>query len=318
MPYKHNEARRDKIKKSRYKVTNWKDYNAALCKRGDITIWLSQEAIDVWHPAKTGRRGRPVHYSDLAIKTSLLIREVFKLQLRQTQGFMNSIARLMHADIDIPTFSCVSKRSAGLPRHALDKALEPGSHVIVDSTGLKVYGKDEWHQHTHDVPARRTWRKLHIAVDDKHQVLAAELTTPEVGDPTAVSQLLGQLSHAFESFIADGAYDGQPIYQAVLAQQPQASVVIPPAKTAVISKAGDTQRDQHIRDIEQKGKIAWQKSTLYNLRNYVELAIQRFKRIFGNTLKARALPQQQTEGWIGACALNFMTNLGMPVSVKIA
>jgi hypothetical protein len=113
-------------------------------------------------------------------------------------------------------------------------------------------------------------------------------------------------------------YDGDPVYQAVLAKQAHAKVIIPPHKTAVISVAGNTQRDQHIRSIEERGRIQWQKKTLYNLRNYAELAMQRFKRIFGNTLKARALPQQKTEAWIAASALNTMTQLGMPISVKIA
>ena len=72
--------------------------------------------------------------------------------------------------------------------------MEPGSLVIVDSTGLKVYGKDEWHQEKHDVPARRTWRKLHLAIDEHHQVLACELTTPDVGDPSDVADLLTQSS----------------------------------------------------------------------------------------------------------------------------
>jgi len=81
--------------------------------------------------------------------------------------------------------------------------------------------------------------------------------------------------------------------------------------------SGNTQRDHHIEAIAQQGRLAWQRITGYNLRNYAELAMQRYKRIFGNTMKARALPQQKTEAWFGASALNRMINLGMPVSVKI-
>jgi hypothetical protein len=94
-------------------------------------------------------------------------------------------------------------------------------------------------------------------------------------------------------------------------------VVIPPHKNAVCSDAGDTQRDQHIQAIEQHGRIVWQQKTGYGLRNLVELAMQRYKRIFGNAMKARALPQQKTEAWASAFALNKMTSLGMPVFVKI-
>ncbi|HEY5138951.1 MAG TPA: transposase, partial [Methylococcales bacterium] len=147
---------------------------------------------------------------------------------------------------------------------------------------------------------RRTWRKLHLAINENHQVLACELTTPDVGDPTAVPDLLAQIDTPFGTFIGDGAYDGKPVSRAVLDQQPDAQVVIPPHKNAVCSDAGDTQRDQHIQAIEQHGRIALQQKTGYGLRNLVELAMQRYKRIFGNTMKARALPQQKN-GSMGQC-----------------
>ena len=317
MPYKHNADRKHKYEKPCYKVTNWPDYNNSLRQRGNITIWFTEDAIAGWCPAKTGERGRPLEYSAIAIETTLLIRKVFHMALRQTQGFMDSIIQIMKAELAIPDYSTISKRSINLPKHVLDKVLEPGSVVIVDSSGLKVYGKDEWHQEKHDVAARRTWRKLHIAVDENHQIIACDLTTPEVGDTTAVPDLLDQISTPFDTFMADGAYDGDPVSDAVLDKQPAARIVIPPHKIGICSATGDSQRDGHIRTIKQQGRIAWQKKTNYGLRSYVELAIQRYKRIFGNTLKARALLQQKTEAWIAASALNRMTNLGMPVSVKI-
>jgi hypothetical protein len=317
MPYKFNESRRHKIKKALYKVTNWAEYNDALRNRGDITIWFTQDAVDNWRPAKTGGRGRPVEYSDHAIETAMLIRQVFKLALRQTEGFMTSIARIMGAAIAIPGFSCISKRTVELPAILMTNAMKPGSVVIVDSTGLKVYGKDEWHQEKHAVPARRTWRKLHLAIDEHHQVLACELTTPEVGDPTAVVDLLAQITTPFDAFIGDGAYDGEPVAATVLSKQAQAKIIISPHKTAVRSQAGDTQRDQHIKAIVENGRITWQRETGYNLRSHVELAMQRYKRIFGGKLKARALPRQKTEAGISAFALNRMTNLGVPISVKV-
>ena len=267
VPYKHNESRRHKFTKPKYKVTNWPEYNDALRRRGDITIWFTEEAIKQWHPVKAGTRGRPLVYADHAIETAILIRQVFHLPLRQTEGFMNSIARMIGAAINIPDFSSISKRAIELPRQTLSQAQEPGSFVVVDSTGLKVYGKDEWHQEKHGVAARRTWRKLHLAVDENHQILACELTTPEVGDPTAVPDLLAQIETPFEVFMGDGAFDGEPVSNAVLAKQPDAKVVVPPHKTAVYSAAGDTQRDEHIRAIEELGRIAWQKESDYGLRS---------------------------------------------------
>ena len=125
-------------------------------------------------------------------------------------------------------------------QHALSKFLDPGRFVIVDSTGLKVYGKDEWHQEKHDVAARRTWRKLHLAIDEHHQVLACELRTPDVGDTTAVPDLLDQITPPFEMSMDDVAYDGEPVAQAVLAKQPDAQVIIPPHTSAVLSATGTT------------------------------------------------------------------------------
>jgi hypothetical protein len=129
--------------------TNWPEYNDALRRRGDITIWFNEKAVEQWHPVKTGSRRRPLVYADHAIETAILIRQVFHFPLCQTEGFMNSLTRLMNAAISISDFISISKRSIELTRHVLIKALKPGSFVIVDSTGLKIYSKDEWHQEKH-------------------------------------------------------------------------------------------------------------------------------------------------------------------------
>ncbi|OED43182.1 hypothetical protein ACH42_10865 [Endozoicomonas sp. (ex Bugula neritina AB1)] len=144
MPYKHNEARRHKIKKATYKVTNWSDYNKALRKRGDITVWFTDEAIAAWTPEAIKRRGAPMKYSDLAIETCLMLRQVFSLPLRQTEGFTNSLVKLMGLELQVPDYTTISKRSISLSLQRLIDSCEPGTHFLIDSTGLKVYGKDEW------------------------------------------------------------------------------------------------------------------------------------------------------------------------------
>ena len=244
MPYKFNESRRHKIPKAKYKVVNWPEYNESLRQRGNFMLWFSDEALAAWHPDKTGKVGRPMLYSPLAIQSMLLIRRVFRLPLRQTQGVMSALVDVLEVDIQIPDFSCCSRRSTGLPQDTLAKATQPGSVIIVDSTGLKVYGKDEWHQEKHSIPARKTWRKLHLAVDENHQISACELTTTEIGDPSAIPDLLDQVDSPFDYFIADGAYDGMPVIQAVQAKQPHANIIVPPHKTAVDS-GQDTSRAAH-------------------------------------------------------------------------
>ncbi len=151
----------------------------------------------------------------------MFIRRVFKLPLRQTEGFMISIVQVMKTRIAIPDFSSISMRSVELPRFLINKAMKPGNVVIVDSAGLNVYRKDEWHQKNHAVPTRRTWRKLHLAVDEKHQIMGCKLTTPEVGDPAAVPDLLAQIPPDFEIFMGEGAYDGDPVLQAVQTKKAQ-------------------------------------------------------------------------------------------------
>ena len=93
---------------------------------------------------------------------------VCSLPLRQTERFARSLVSLMGLSLDAPDYSTPSKRSVNLELSALAQTLQPGSHIIIDSTGLNVYGKDEWHQDKHGVNARRTWRKLHAIIDEKH------------------------------------------------------------------------------------------------------------------------------------------------------
>jgi len=317
MPNKHNDKYRHQFKKATYKVTHWADYNEALRKRGDITIWFTDEAITAWRPEKTGVRGRPKEYSELALETCLFLRLVFSLPLRQTEGFARSLVQLMHLELDTPDFSTLSKRSINLQLSTFAQTLTPGSHVIVDSTGLKVYGKSEWHQEKHATKAKRTWRKLHIAIDEKHQIIAWNITPNSTGDTTGAHDLLAQVEHEFKVVMGDGAYDSFELNESILKKQPDAKIVIPPPSVAVISHASNTQRDKHIRLLQDLGRRVWQKQNNYGLRSHVELAILRYKKIIGPDMKARKLSQQKTEGGIGTRILNRMTSLGTPVSVKV-
>ena len=199
----------------------------------------------------------------------------------------------------------------------LAQTLKPGSHVIVDSTGLKVYGKSEWHQEKHGAKAKRTWRKLHIAVDEKHQIIAYDITPNSIDDTTGSFDLLAQVEHGFKVVMGDGAYDSFKLNKSILMRQPDASIIIPPPSVAVISQEANTQRDDHIRILEEMGRMVWQKQNNYGLRSHVELAILRYKKIIGPDMKARKLPQQKTEGGIATRVLNRMTSLGMPISVEV-
>ena len=326
MPYKANEPRRHKIPKARYKVANWPEYDRALQQRGSLTVWVTPEALAGWQPPPTGQRGRPRDYSDVAIETGHLLRLAFGRPWRQTEGLLRSITALLGIGVGVPDHTTFSRRSPGLAlATALAHAQASGPvHVVIDATGLKVYGAGEWLVEKHGERGARTWRKLHLAVDPgSGQILASELTTNEEGDASQVGPLLGQVAGPIASVTADGAYDGEPVYRAVAERQPEppVAVVIPPRATAAPSAAAGatpSQRDQHIQMIGDKGRMGWQKAVGYGRRSHAETAMFRYKAITGSSLRARTLPAQKTEAKVACSALNRMTRLGMPASQRTA
>ena len=326
MPYKDNELRRHKIPRARYKVCNWPEYDRALQQRGSLTAWVTPEALAAWQPPRTGQRGRPRDYSDVAIETGHLLRLAFGRPWRQTEGLLRSLVTLLGVNVGVPDYTTFSRRSPGLAlAAALARAQASGpAHVVIDATGLKVHGAGEWLIEQHGERGTRTWRKLHLAVDPgTGEILASELTSNEEGDASQVSPLLEQIAGPIASVTADGAYDGEPVYRAVARHQPDppVAVIIPPRSTAVPSTAADTatsQRDRHLQTIQCKGRMGWQKAVGYGRRSHAETAMSRYKAIIGRGLRARILPAQKAETKVACSVLNRMTRLGMPLSQRIA
>src|SRR5215211_3976254 len=196
MPYKANEARRHKFPRARYKVRNWPEYDRALQQRGSLTVWVTPEALAAWHPPRTGQRGRPRSYSDVAIETGHLLRLAFGRPWRQTEGLLHSLTTLLGVSVGVPDHTTFSRRSPGLAlATALARAQASGPvHVVIDATGLKVYGAGEWRVEKHGARGKRTWRKLHLAIDPgPGEILASELTSHEEGDASQVGPLLDQI-----------------------------------------------------------------------------------------------------------------------------
>jgi transposase len=318
MPYKFNESRRHKISGARYRVTNWPEYDAALVQRGSITVWFTDEAVAAWHAPATGARGGQPIYSAIAIETGLALRLVFHQPLRQTEGLLRSIADVLGISIAIPDHTTLGRRGDGLtilPKH-IDRT-EP-LHLLVDSTGLKIYGEGEWLDQKHGIQSHRRWRKLHLGMDaNTHEIVAVELTPDDVGDVSEIPSPLDQIDADVASMTADGAYDGEAVYDAVAERYPGAAVIIPPRVTAVAGGTTAIQRDIHIATIAKHGRMGWQRRSGYNRRSLIETAMFRYKTIIGRRLHARTLPNQRTEAKIGCGVLNRMTALGMPVSARV-
>ena len=319
MPFKHNATRRDKFEKAKYRVTNWPEYNEALRQRGDVTVWFSEDAVSGWCAPRSGKRGGQRQYSDLAIETSLTLRAVFGLPLRQTQGFVRSLLRLTQIDVPVPDFSTLCRRAQLLRITLNTRPTNSPVTLIVDSTGLRVHGGRDWMQKKHGLPkARKTWRKLHIGFDpESGELMASCLTTEHVGDAGALPELLADVAGPVHRFIGDGAYDGAPTTATIRqALGSNVELIIPPPKNAVPGNCKT--RNAHIKMITGHGRMAWQKATGYGQRSRGEAQVGRYKQVIGLNLRSRKMETQTTETRIAVNALNRMNRLGRAAYVRVA
>jgi hypothetical protein len=298
MPNKFNAERRHHIPKMKSTVTNWAVYEADLRRRGSLTMWITEDAISAWHAAPRATPGGQATYSDGVIETCLMLRTAFKLPLRQAEGLMLSVVELLGREMAVPDHTTVSRRAMSLPSIAEVQVPNGPLHVLIDSTGLKVYGAGEWLVEKHGQKSRRGWRKLHLAVHaHSGQIVASVLTEQDVDDPSQVGPLLEQIPQEIEQVTADGAYDGEPTYETIARHDPDIAVVIP---------------------IESLGRLGWQDVSGYGNRALVETAMGRYKSIVGARLRARDWRGQKTEAAIGVAVLNRMLAAGRPNSVRTA
>src|SRR5271170_2960437 len=191
MPFKANAAGRHHIPPQRQRVTNWPEYDAALRRRGSLTVWVTDEAIAAWQAEPRTTRGGQPRYSQLAIATALTIRTVFGLGLRQTEGLIGSVIGLLGLDLAVPNYSTLSRRAKTLEVPPPRRTSSGPLHLLVDSTGLKLGGAGEWLVEKHGTSRRRSWRKLHIGVDaGSGQIAAVELSRKDIDDAAMVDALL--------------------------------------------------------------------------------------------------------------------------------
>lgn len=301
-----------------YRLRNWAHYNKALIVRGSLTLWIDARALDKWlsqeRPARPGRRPT---YTDLAVECCLLLREVYHLPLRATQGLAHSVLRLLSLNLPTPDYSTLSRRARRLHLPLAAHSTKTIRHLVIDSTGLKVYGEGEWKVRVHGADKRRTWRKLHISMDAAtHHVTAALLTDKDALDRNSVATLLQQTEAKIEAVCADGAYDFEQCYRAI--KQHGAIALIPPRRDAVIrGKSPFEQRDENLRGIDERGRKQWKKMSGYHQRSLVECAFFRLKALFSERLRSRREDTQIMEARIRCVAMNRMSSLGMPQSYAL-
>lgn len=218
--------------KSTRKITNWLRYNKALLNRGSLTFWIDEQTIKSWCCTEHhGRRGRGFVFSDVAIETALVVKGVFNLSLRALEGFTNSVFKLANVPLTSPSYSCLSKRAKTIDIHYRATSRGPVSHVVIDSTGLKVYGEGELKMRKHGKEKRRVWRKLHLAVDpNTREIMAGALSVVSVADNEVLPTLLNSLRRGIRQVSADDAYDTRACHS--LLQRKGCKVTVPSRSNA--------------------------------------------------------------------------------------
>ncbi len=249
------------------------------------------------------------------------MRAVFRLALRQCEGLIGSITRMLGIELPVPDHTTLSRRACGLPVQPQRRTRLVELHLIVDSTGLKLRGAGEWLFEKHETAKRRAWRKLHVGIDSASGEIVAFDLTNNVDDASHVEPLLDQLAESPAPFMADGAYDRSAALDAVVARNRNARFIVPPCRGAVpapTAATAPTQRDLHVLAIDAHGRMNWQRATGYNKRSKVEAAISRYKRVMGDALKSRDNARRTTEVAIAVKSLNRMCDLGQAVCVRVA
>ncbi len=300
--------------KTKDRVGHGSAYEQALVQRGDVTLGLSADATDAWRPSPSGRPGEPKTFSDCAIETAVTRRLVFLVPVRQAEGVWRSVLSLMGVDRAAPDPTTLSRRRQSLAVACRRIPSRGPLHRIVDSTGLSIVGEGEWAAVHHGGRGHRGGKTLHRAVDRGGVIVAHALTEPTVDDATMGIDLIATGDDAIARVTADAAYETVAFYAA--AEMRDATVVVPPSKTARVSRRRPRSRarDRTITDVRTLGRRRWKQEAGDQLQARVENAFFRYTSILGDRLRARSRGGRVAESVVACNVLNQMTELGRPES----
>ena len=302
------------------RARNWPEYNQNLIQRGSLMLWIDENTLKNWHQLRQNKvTGRSCAYTDQAILTSLIIKQVYRLSLRATQGLLQSLAKLLGWSIDIPHYTTLCKRQKTLKLPQLNHAKHSDAliHLVIDSTGIQLFGAGEWRQEKHKTRARRTWRKLHIAVNIESQAIEAfDLSAINKHDSKGYADMLKTIDRPIAQTIGDGAYDAFSCYEQAYEQGFEH--IAPVRRGAcmsheMINKPNMTNpqalalRDNHIREVRAIGMTKWKQLMGYHMRSLAETAMYRLKKLFGGKFSTRKFIHQQLEAGLWCLILNKMS-----------
>jgi len=308
-------------KKTTYRIRNWPEYNRSLVDRGNINLWVSDDALGKWVLPNAGDRGRPRMYSSDVILCALMLKSVYRLPLRALEGFLQSLISLLGICLPVPCYSQICRRAVELGQSIKRLSSKRNiTDIVIDSTGLKVFGEGEWKVRQHGKSKRRTWRKIHLGVcADSQEIVMSLLTDNAVSDGEAITDMVTVMPKTVKRGYGDGAYDKGPCYRAF--KKRGGRLVAPPQRGAVLRTLAKEpwmkDRNDAIRAIaglgdDEEARKIWKKLVGYHRRSLAETAMYRFKTLFGGNLTARNLSHQKAEIYAKSMVMNTMTKLGMP------
>lgn len=225
---------------------------------------------------------------------------VFGLRLRQSEGLLSSVPDMIALDLRVPDHTTLSRRARTWKPSGTSNDLqnEAGSsiHVLVDSTGLKIYGAGQGLEDKHGGKSPRKWRKLYLGMDaDTGEIIAEVLTDQNSSDISQLTDFLEQIDNPIASFKADGAYDSDETYRSVRQHSHGVSIIVPPRTRPLPTNpyGPPDQRDWHSQTIAEHGRMKWQSITTYGRSSNVETTMGRYKSVNGNRLQSRKFTNQQ-------------------------
>lgn len=295
-------------------------------------MWIDETVSGSWYHRGPSKRGGQLVYSSDCIVLLLTLKATFCLAFRQLEGFAGSIFDLMAIDLQIPSYTQICRRQVGLNVPlCIRKALQQGGaiHLVVDSSGLKIYGECEWKVRKHGWSKRRTWRKIHLGVDEKTgEITAQVLTDNKTDDAAMLNQLVADTFNQgvdIDKLGADGAYDHYDCWDMLV--DVEIEPIIPPRENAMYQLDKEGQLTEHPRNKviqiideggQEQNRAGWKRQSGYHRRSKSENVFFRWKTILGEKMYAREFENQKTEAAVKAAVLNKFIQIAAPKSVKVA
>jgi hypothetical protein len=259
--------------------------------------------------------GREEKFSDVAILAFMFLKRLYRLPYRMLEGFARSLLKMMRVDLPVPHFTRICKRSKKLEVPSMRGKKKRITDLVIDGSGIKVYGEGEWKVEQHGSGKPKKWKKIHVVIDpDTQELILADVTDKDKHDSVMLPAFLDRIKGKLGRALGDGAYDTRACYKAILARGGQP--LIPPRKTARLwggASAEASWRNRAVLErrglgLDAEGQSLWKKLKRYGTRSLVETFFSRLKRAFGDRAYSKSgqgiIIEVRRSGIAGVCPKN--------------